>query len=75
MPNKTPQAGFTLIEVLVALAIIAVAMSAAVRVAGVDDAEQRGFAGSFDCDDCGAESDGGIAVGRAIADGGQGDGM
>jgi len=35
MPNKTPQAGFTLIEVLVALAIIAVAMSAAVRVAGL----------------------------------------
>ncbi|MGN8120894.1 type II secretion system minor pseudopilin GspI [Pseudomonas sp. 22082] len=35
MPNKAPQAGFTLIEVLVALAIIAVAMSAAVRVAGL----------------------------------------
>jgi general secretion pathway protein I len=31
----SPQAGFTLIEVLVALAIIAVAMSAAVRVAGL----------------------------------------
>ncbi|MFP3519683.1 type II secretion system minor pseudopilin GspI, partial [Pseudomonas sp. SIMBA_077] len=29
------QAGFTLIEVLVALAIIAVAMAAAVRVAGL----------------------------------------
>lgn len=36
-PMRHPhrQAGFTLIEVLVALAIIAVAMSAAVRVAGV----------------------------------------
>ncbi|SCZ37660.1 MULTISPECIES: type II secretion system minor pseudopilin GspI [Pseudomonas] len=35
MRTPTPQAGFTLIEVLVALAIIAVAMSAAVRVAGL----------------------------------------
>lgn len=35
MPHPAPQAGFTLIEVLVALAIIAVAMSAAVRVAAV----------------------------------------
>lgn len=35
MPRTAPQAGFTLIEVLVALAIIAVAMSAAVRVAAV----------------------------------------
>lgn len=35
MPRPAPQAGFTLIEVLVALAIIAVAMSAAVRVAAV----------------------------------------
>ncbi len=35
MPSKARQAGFTLIEVLVALAIIAVAMSAAVRVAGL----------------------------------------
>src|SRR3546814_3265431 len=35
MSRPTPQAGFTLIEVLVALAIIAVAMSAAVRVAAV----------------------------------------
>ena len=35
MRTPYPQAGFTLIEVLVALAIIAVAMSAAVRVAGL----------------------------------------
>ncbi|MEB0048385.1 MULTISPECIES: type II secretion system minor pseudopilin GspI [unclassified Pseudomonas] len=35
MPHPPRQAGFTLIEVLVALAIIAVAMSAAVRVAGL----------------------------------------
>ncbi|MDI3398686.1 type II secretion system minor pseudopilin GspI [Pseudomonas sp. V88_4] len=35
MRTSSPQAGFTLIEVLVALAIIAVAMSAAVRVAGL----------------------------------------
>ncbi|MCQ2995427.1 type II secretion system minor pseudopilin GspI [Pseudomonas syringae] len=35
MPTPCKQRGFTLIEVLVALAIIAVAMSAAVRVAGV----------------------------------------
>ncbi|WP_434658009.1 type II secretion system minor pseudopilin GspI [Pseudomonas sp. R3-56] len=35
MSRPAPQAGFTLIEVLVALAIIAVAMSAAVRVAAV----------------------------------------
>lgn len=35
MRTPSPQAGFTLIEVLVALAIIAVAMSAAVRVAGL----------------------------------------
>ncbi|MDT8905563.1 general secretion pathway protein I [Pseudomonas sp. NFACC09-4] len=35
MCRPAPQAGFTLIEVLVALAIIAVAMSAAVRVAAV----------------------------------------
>lgn len=35
MRIPSPQAGFTLIEVLVALAIIAVAMSAAVRVAGL----------------------------------------
>ena len=35
MTRPAPQAGFTLIEVLVALAIIAVAMSAAVRVAAV----------------------------------------
>lgn len=35
MPARSRQAGFTLIEVLVALAIIAVAMSAAVRVAGL----------------------------------------
>lgn len=35
MHTLRKQAGFTLIEVLVALAIIAVAMSAAVRVAGV----------------------------------------
>ncbi|MBV4458767.1 type II secretion system minor pseudopilin GspI [Pseudomonas sp. COR58] len=35
MRAPSPQAGFTLIEVLVALAIIAVAMSAAVRVAGL----------------------------------------
>ncbi|MFJ4142606.1 type II secretion system minor pseudopilin GspI [Pseudomonas sp. NPDC089734] len=35
MPSPCKQRGFTLIEVLVALAIIAVAMSAAVRVAGV----------------------------------------
>ncbi|MGN8343260.1 type II secretion system minor pseudopilin GspI [Pseudomonas sp. SMV71] len=35
MQRPAPQTGFTLIEVLVALAIIAVAMSAAVRVATV----------------------------------------
>ena len=35
MRTPSPQAGFTLIEVLVALAIIAVAMAAAVRVAGL----------------------------------------
>ncbi len=35
MPHPSNEQGFTLIEVLVALAIIAVAMSAAVRVAGV----------------------------------------
>ena len=35
MRRPSRQAGFTLIEVLVALAIIAVAMSAAVRVAGL----------------------------------------
>lgn len=35
MHRSSRQAGFTLIEVLVALAIIAVAMSAAVRVAGL----------------------------------------
>jgi general secretion pathway protein I len=35
MPARSREAGFTLIEVLVALAIIAVAMSAAVRVAGL----------------------------------------
>lgn len=35
MSRPAPQTGFTLIEVLVALAIIAVAMSAAVRVAAV----------------------------------------
>lgn len=35
MRRPPRQAGFTLIEVLVALAIIAVAMSAAVRVAGL----------------------------------------
>ena len=35
MPVNRREAGFTLIEVLVALAIIAVAMSAAVRVAGL----------------------------------------
>ncbi|WP_236192633.1 type II secretion system minor pseudopilin GspI [Pseudomonas glycinae] len=35
MRTPSPQAGFTLIEVLVALAIIAGAMSAAVRVAGL----------------------------------------
>ncbi|WP_085598296.1 MULTISPECIES: type II secretion system minor pseudopilin GspI [unclassified Pseudomonas] len=35
MRAVSKQAGFTLIEVLVALAIIAVAMSAAVRVAGL----------------------------------------
>ncbi|NKF24860.1 type II secretion system minor pseudopilin GspI [Pseudomonas sp. BGM005] len=35
MRTPSPQAGFTLIEVLVALAIVAVAMSAAVRVAGL----------------------------------------
>lgn len=35
MSRPAAQAGFTLIEVLVALAIIAVAMSAAVRVAAV----------------------------------------
>ncbi|MGN8277887.1 type II secretion system minor pseudopilin GspI [Pseudomonas sp. SMN5] len=35
MQRPGPQTGFTLIEVLVALAIIAVAMSAAVRVATV----------------------------------------
>ncbi|EJM23344.1 type II secretion system minor pseudopilin GspI [Pseudomonas sp. GM25] len=35
MRTPSSQAGFTLIEVLVALAIIAVAMSAAVRVAGL----------------------------------------
>jgi general secretion pathway protein I len=35
MPTRSREAGFTLIEVLVALAIIAVAMSAAVRVAGL----------------------------------------
>ncbi|WP_085603117.1 MULTISPECIES: type II secretion system minor pseudopilin GspI [unclassified Pseudomonas] len=35
MRTPSQQAGFTLIEVLVALAIIAVAMSAAVRVAGL----------------------------------------
>lgn len=35
MSRPAPQAGFTLIEVLVALAIIAMAMSAAVRVAAV----------------------------------------
>ena len=35
MRTPSPQTGFTLIEVLVALAIIAVAMSAAVRVAGL----------------------------------------
>ena len=35
MPARSRENGFTLIEVLVALAIIAVAMSAAVRVAGL----------------------------------------
>jgi general secretion pathway protein I len=35
MPARSRESGFTLIEVLVALAIIAVAMSAAVRVAGL----------------------------------------
>ncbi|MBB6153164.1 general secretion pathway protein I [Pseudomonas sp. JAI115] len=35
MPTRFRESGFTLIEVLVALAIIAVAMSAAVRVAGL----------------------------------------
>jgi len=35
MRERTREEGFTLIEVLVALAIIAVAMSAAVRVAGL----------------------------------------
>ena len=35
MRARSQEAGFTLIEVLVALAIIAVAMSAAVRVAGL----------------------------------------
>ncbi len=35
MRARSREAGFTLIEVLVALAIIAVAMSAAVRVAGL----------------------------------------
>ncbi|MCU7248040.1 type II secretion system minor pseudopilin GspI [Pseudomonas koreensis] len=35
MPAPSREAGFTLIEVLVALAIIAVALSAAVRVAGL----------------------------------------
>jgi len=35
MPTHSRENGFTLIEVLVALAIIAVAMSAAVRVAGL----------------------------------------
>ncbi|NHX02137.1 type II secretion system minor pseudopilin GspI [Pseudomonas koreensis] len=35
MPMRSRESGFTLIEVLVALAIIAVAMSAAVRVAGL----------------------------------------
>ncbi|WDR37912.1 type II secretion system minor pseudopilin GspI [Pseudomonas serboccidentalis] len=35
MPTHSRESGFTLIEVLVALAIIAVAMSAAVRVAGL----------------------------------------
>jgi general secretion pathway protein I len=35
MPTRSRESGFTLIEVLVALAIIAVAMSAAVRVAGL----------------------------------------
>jgi len=35
MPRPASHAGFTLIEMLVALAIIAVAMSAAVRVAAV----------------------------------------
>jgi general secretion pathway protein I len=35
MRSTTRQAGFTLIEVLVALAIIAVAMAAAVRLSGV----------------------------------------
>ncbi|SDT19614.1 general secretion pathway protein I [Pseudomonas sp. Z003-0.4C(8344-21)] len=35
MPAPSRESGFTLIEVLVALAIIAVAMSAAVRVAGL----------------------------------------
>lgn len=35
MPTRSRENGFTLIEVLVALAIIAVAMSAAVRVAGL----------------------------------------
>lgn len=35
MRGRTREEGFTLIEVLVALAIIAVAMSAAVRVAGL----------------------------------------
>jgi len=34
-PSPEKQAGFTLIEVLVALAIIAVALSAAVRVSGL----------------------------------------
>lgn len=33
--RRPPQAGFTLIEVLVALAIVAVAMAAAVRAAGL----------------------------------------
>jgi general secretion pathway protein I len=35
MHGRRPEQGFTLIEVLVALAIIAVAMAAAVRVAGL----------------------------------------
>jgi len=55
MRARTREEGFTLIEVLVALAIIAVAMSAAVRVAGLMTQSSGVLR---DRSDCRAEPDG-----------------